>query len=144
MLTWSRNAAFADVLAILVENSVPMPEALKLAAESSGDEQLIVAARHSSDLISSGQSLIGQDGQMSAFPPLLRWLLPAASQKTILVPALKHAAEMYNRRAEHQADLLRIFTPVVLTLCISGVITLLYALTLFMPYTTMLEALAHL
>jgi type II secretory pathway component PulF len=143
MLTWSRNSAFADVLALLVENSVPMPQALELAAEASGDKRLIYAARHASDLIVSGQSLVGLDGQLKSFPPLLRWLLPAASQKDILVPALKHAAEMYNRRAEHQADLLRVFTPVILTVCISGLITFLYALTLFVPYTTMLRALSH-
>jgi type II secretory pathway component PulF len=143
MLTWSRNSAFADILALLVENSVPMPEALMLAAEASGDMRLIVAARHASEMIKGGQSLVGQDGQLTAFPPLLRWLLPAASQKNILVPALKHAAEMYYRRAEYQADLLRVFTPVVLTVCISGVITCLYALTLFIPYTTMLRALAR-
>jgi type II secretory pathway component PulF len=143
MLRYSRNAAFADVLALLVDNSVPMPEALIMAAEASGDRQLLYAARHASEMISSGQTLVGQDGQLSAFPPLLRWLLPAASGKNILVPALKHAAEMYHRRAEHQADLLRIFTPIVLTICISGVITGLYALTLFIPYTTMLSALAR-
>jgi general secretion pathway protein F len=143
MLTWSRNAAFADILSLLVENSVPMPEALMLAAEASGDKPLIEAAWQASEMIKGGQSLVGQDGQLAAFPPLLRWLLPAASQKNILVPALKHAAEMYNRRAEHQADLLRVFTPVVLTVCISGVITCLYALTLFIPYTTMLRALAR-
>jgi len=143
MLKWSRNAAFADILGLLVENSVPMPEALMLAAEASGDKRLMDAARHASEMVKSGQSLVGHDGQLTAFPPLLRWLLPAASQKNILVPALKHAAEMYNRRAEHQADLLRVFTPVVLTVCVSGVITCLYALTLFIPYTTMLRALAR-
>jgi type II secretory pathway component PulF len=143
MITMSRNSAFADILALLVDNSVPMPEALTLAAEATGDMRLIEAARHASDMIKGGQSLVGHDGQLAQFPPLLRWLLPAASQKEILVPALKHAAEMYKRRAEHQADLLRVFTPVVLTVCISGVITGLYALTLFIPYTTMLRALAH-
>jgi general secretion pathway protein F len=143
MLRWSRNAAFADILGLLVENSVPMPEALLLAAEASGDKRLIDAARCASEMVKGGQSLVGHDGQLTAFPPLLRWLLPAASQKNILVPALKHAAEMYNRRAEHQADLLRVFTPVVLTVCVSGVITCLYALTLFVPYTTMLRALAR-
>ena len=142
MLTWSRNAAFADILALLVENAVPLPEALALAAEASGDKQLIDAAQLTSEMLKSGQSLVGQDGQLKAFPPLLRWLLPAASRQNILVPALRHAAEMYNRRAEHQADLLRVFTPVVLTIGISGIITLLYALTLFIPYTTMLRALA--
>ena len=116
---------------------------MTLAAEASGDMQLIAAARQASQMLSAGKSLVGQDGELGAFPPLLRWLLPAASQKNILVPALKHAAQMYNRRAEHQADLLRIFTPVVLTVCVSGVITGLYALTLFIPYTTMLRALAH-
>lgn len=143
MFTWSRNAAFADVLSILIENSVPMPEALNLAAESSGDPRLIHAAQYSAQLLSSGKSLVSQNGELHEFPPLLRWLLPSTSHKYILVSALKHAAEMYSRRAEHQADLLRIFTPIIMTICISGVITLLYALTLFIPYTTMLKALAH-
>jgi type II secretory pathway component PulF len=143
MITWSRNSAFADMLSLLVENSVPMPEAIVLAAEASGDKQLIVAARNISEMLKNGQSLSGKDGQMTAFPPLLRWLLPAASQQNILAPALKHAARMYNRRAERQADLLRTFLPVVLTICISGLITFLYALTLFIPYTTMLRSLAQ-
>lgn len=143
MLTWSRNAAFADILALEVENAVPLPEALKLAAEASGDEQLIDAARHTAAMLSGGQSLTGQDEHLQAFPPLLRWLLLAASQQNILVPALKHAAKMYNRRAEQQADLLQVFTPVVLTICVSGVIALLYALTLFVPYTTMLRMLGN-
>jgi len=141
MLRWSQNATFADILAMLVENAVPMPDALILAAEASGDMDLRNAARHASEMIRSGESLVGQDVQLTVFPPLLRWLLPAASRQQILVPALKHAAEMYNRRAERQADLLRVYTPVVLTICISGVITLLYALTLFVPYTTMLRTL---
>jgi type II secretory pathway component PulF len=141
MLMWSRNAAFADMLALLVDSAVPLPEALKLAAEASSDRQLIEAAQHTCAMLTNGQSLVGQEAQLQAFPPLLRWLLPAASQQNILVPALKHAAEMYNGRAEHQADLLRVFTPVVLTICISGVLVLLYALTLFVPYTHILRAL---
>jgi type II secretory pathway component PulF len=143
MLRCSRNATFADILALLVENSVPLPEALILASESSGDRQLIEAARQASEMIKGGQNLTCQDGQLTALPPLLRWLLPAASRKNILAPALKHAAEMYNRRAEYRADLLRMFTPVVLTVCVSGVITCLYALTVFIPYTTMLRALSQ-
>jgi type IV pilus assembly protein PilC len=142
MLRCSRNAVFSDILALLIENAVPLPESLMLAAEASGDMQLIFAARQASQMIAGGQSLVVQGGQLAAFPPLLRWLLPAASQKDILLPALKHASAMYKRRAEHQADLLRLFTPVILTACVSGVITALFALTLFFPYTTMLQSLA--
>ncbi|MGW8257960.1 MAG: type II secretion system F family protein, partial [Thermoguttaceae bacterium] len=111
MIAYSRNAAFAELLAILVENAVPMPEALKLAAESSGDSRLIDAALHWAEMLKAGEPLDEADSRVQIFPPLLRWLLPAATRQNILLPALKHAAEMYQRRAEHQADLLRMFTP---------------------------------
>jgi type II secretory pathway component PulF len=71
------------------------------------------------------------------------WLMVTAQQHTALLPGLKHAAETYHRRAQHQAELARVFLPVVLTLVLGGTVVLLYGLTLFVPYTTLLRALGR-
>jgi len=116
MLRWSRSAAFLEVLALLVENRVPLDEAIRLAADASGDPRTL--------------------------PPLVNWLMLAAGRDGALLPALRHAAETYRRRARHQSDLVRIFLPVVLTVCVGGSATLVYAVALFGPYTAMLRWLA--
>ena len=65
----------------------------------------------------------------------------ATSQRhTALLPGLKHAADTYQRRARHQAELARVLLPVVFILVLGGSVALLYVLTLFVPYTSMLKA----
>ena len=83
------------------------------------------------------------DLQDSAFPPLLNWLMLAARRQGVLAPAVSHAAAIYHRRACWQADLVRILLPALLTAVVAGGITAAYALTLFVPYVTILHALAR-
>ncbi len=77
-------------------------------------------------------------------PPLVDWLLGGPSRQDMLLPALRNVADDYHRRAQHQADLARVLLPVLITLGVGGVVTLLFALTLFLPYVTMLKSLAGL
>ena len=79
---------------------------------------------------------------MGGLPPLLAWLMASAGRQGALLPALQHAAATYHRRARHQADLVRTFLPVLLTVVFGGGITAVYVLALFYPYTAMLRALA--
>jgi general secretion pathway protein F len=161
-LRCSQTAAFAEVLALLVESEVPLPTGVVLAAQSCGNPRLISAATQLAERLQRGETLgtnVGQAFQPDAesaklrpespthrtgaeFPPLLRWLMAAGQRQGALLPALKHAAETYRRRAEQQADLVRVLLPVVLTVAIGGSATALYALSLFVPYTSMLRALA--
>lgn len=139
MLRWSRTATFLEVLALLIENQTPLPEAVTLAAQASGDAKTVKAAQDLAVSLNNGHTR-----PMNAsvvFPPLLNWLLLAASRDDALLPALQHAAATYHRRARHQSDLLRLFLPILLTITIGGSVTALYALTLFAPYSSMLRAL---
>jgi general secretion pathway protein F len=140
-LRWSRTATFAEVLALLVENQVPLDEAVVLAAETSGDPRMVPAARQLAAALKQGGRLYPHAPSRKTFPPLLMWLMSTAGQHTALLPGLKHAAEAYHRRAQHQAELARVFLPVVLTLVLGGSVALLYVLTLFLPYTSLLRAL---
>ena len=163
-LQCSQTATFAEVLALLVENRVPLPTGLVLAGEACGDPRLLAAARHLAEhlqrgevlgattnlrsvpgLSSSADSAVGQANRgrhAAELPPLLHWLMSAGDRQGALLPALRHAAETYRRRAEQRADMVRVFLPVVLTVVIGGSVTALYALNLFLPYVSLLRHLS--
>jgi len=133
LLRLSRTATFLEVLALLIESETPLPEAIVLAAEASGDPQTVRTARQVSIALQSGQMQ-----RAPTFPPLVNWLLLAAGRDGALLSALRNSASAYHSRARRQADMLRVFLPVFLTVVVAGGVTTLYALALFIPYTTIL------
>lgn len=141
MLRYSRTATFLELLSLLIEHQTPLPEAIMLAAQAAGDAQLLPAARQMATALEGGHSLPSPGP--SAFPPLITWLLSASGHDGTLQAGLRHAAAVYHRRARHQADLLRVFLPVVLTVGLGGTVTALYGLALFVPYVSILNALAR-
>lgn len=140
MLRWSRTATFLEILALLVERETPLAEAVVLAAEACGDWRTLQAARRLAAALQRGQTRPAAG--KPAFPPLVEWLMLAAGRDGALLPALKHSAAAYRRRARDQADLVRVFLPVCLAAVIGGGITLLCAAALFVPYAAMLKSLS--
>jgi len=136
-LRWTRAGAFAEILAMLVENGVPLEEAVTLAAEATGDAELIAAAAGLRRRLERGE-LAGAGDEL---PPLLRWLLTAGRRETLL-SALRHAAESYHRRARRHAELVRTFVPVLMTLVVGGTAVLVCALLVFWPYAATLHRIA--
>ena len=140
VLRCSRSATFLEILALLIENQTPLDEAVMLAASASGDHQTLRAARQLAEAIRQGRTVTGPGDP--AFSPLMNWLVLAAGHDSALLPALQHSAVTYHRRAQNQADLLRVLLPALLTVMVAGSITAAYALMLFIPYTMMLNSLA--
>ncbi len=135
MLQYAHTATFLDILALLLEHQTPLPEAIILAAESTGDPKTVHSARRIADAVQKGQTLQEVD---AGFPPLVRWLLASAGRDESLLPALRHAASAGRRRARHQTDMFRLFMPVGITIVIGGGVTCLYAVMLFWPYVSLL------
>ena len=141
ILRSASNATLAEVLAMLVENNVPLHEGLMLAAESVGDPQMLAAAREMADAIQRGQWPSGRP-MGKGFPPLLGWLFLAGRERPALLSALRVAADTYRRRAAQQAELARVLLPVAMTVAIGGTVTLLYGLAMFAPWILTLRRLA--
>jgi general secretion pathway protein F len=137
----SRTAIFVEVLKLLVENRVPMDQAVELAAEAAGDKTLISAAAHWADAIRRGEA--GPADGVPGVPPLLRWLIAGGQRNEALLPALRQAADDYRRRAEDQAEMGRVLLPIFVTVCVSGLIVAAYALVLLGPYFYLLKGLAR-
>jgi type II secretory pathway component PulF len=141
-LRCSRAATFAELLALLLENEVPLGEAFRLAASACGDRQLMEASDDFTRSLGGGAVPAQADGVRDRLPPLLRWLMASGRSQATLLPALRHAAHTYHRRAQRRAEVARTLLPVLLLLVAGGSATLAYALALFIPYTSMLRALA--
>ena len=71
------SANFAELLALLLEHQVPIPEALVLAASSTGNPRMIRGARGLAEAISRGETAPGafEAVDRRAFLPMLRWVL---------------------------------------------------------------------
>jgi type II secretory pathway component PulF len=143
MIAGFRNANFADLLALMIEHQVPLDEAIRLAAEASGDRALRQSAETLSASLRRGERTdSGGVAGIGTFPPLLTWLLTAGHRQGDLASALRHAATTYRRRAEARADLIRAALPTTLMLVIGAGTVLLYGFLLFVPMTTLYDELA--
>ena len=140
--TDQRYASLADLLALLVEHDVPLHEGLQLAARASGDAKLTSAAQIFATNAGQGQALT-QDAQAAQqFPPFLRWALTSPMGSNDLCRALKLAAETYRNRAERRTKWLRTVPPMLTCVFVAGGITLLYCLSVFMPFIHLMKDLS--
>jgi general secretion pathway protein F len=140
LLLYSRAAMFAEVLALLLEHRVALDEALLLAADASGDARMIESVRRLAQAVRDGRPL---HENVAGLPPILTWLLATQPHDATLLTAARHAAEGYSWQASHQAEKIRLFFPVLATICVAGLVTLLYSLTLYVPWSNLLRSLAN-
>jgi general secretion pathway protein F len=142
VLANSRAGAFCEVLAVLLEHGVPLGEALRLAGEASGDARIEGTAEEMAARAESGQTFMRRDLDERNFAPLVSWLLLAGQSQTQLVQSMRFAADSYERRAVRQAEWLSLYLPLILTALIGGLVTFLYATTLFVPWSMMMSEFA--
>jgi type II secretory pathway component PulF len=134
-----RAGVFCEILTVLVAHGVPLAEALRLAGRSSGDRAIGDSIERMASRIESGQQLDPAQDKLG-FAPLLSWVLLAGQPR--LVESLRYAAESYQRRAARQAEWLATYLPLIFTGVIGGAVTLLYATTLFLPWSMMMREFA--
>jgi type II secretory pathway component PulF len=139
----SQAGSYAEVLALLVEQGVPLDEALPLAAATTGDSRLQSAANHLAKSVRGGEAPREGVKELREFPALLRWLLATSEHQASLVAALRHAATTYRRRGLQQAEMVRVLLPRFLLFGIGATATVAYALALFVPLGTLLQNLTY-
>ena len=95
------TANFCELLALLLEHHVTYPEALKLAAESTGNSRLVRAARSLAEAINRGEDVAAALGAVDqkTFLPMLRWVLATGQAQGSLAGALRNLAGHYRKRA---------------------------------------------
>jgi len=125
-------ANFADLLALLVEQDVPLAEAMRLSADATGDTALRQGAHQLAASVEQG-NFGSTGGYRYGFPPFLFWVLTRGGQGGGLARLLAHAATIYRRRAANLANWFKVIFPIAAAFFIGGGVTAAYALTLFGP-----------
>lgn len=138
----ARTASLAEILALLVENDVPLHESVVLAAECTGDKRLRKSAVALSDSLVQG-GLPNENWQrLEPFPPLLAWLVCSGGSQQSFVTMARHMAGTCRRRVALDSQWLRDYLPMWLTLAVGSLVVAGYALTIFLPFTELMEMLS--
>jgi len=141
IVRYARTAAFSELAALLVENRVPLDEAVLSAAEATGDRELAESARRFADAVRRGQVPSWSDPGQSLFPPTLAWMMAAGSRQGDLAKALRYTADVHRRRLLRGAQVARVMLPVCFTVTVGGTATLIYVLLVFVPWLSLLASL---
>jgi type II secretory pathway component PulF len=138
----ARLAAFTDLLGILVDQSVPLPEALRLAAQASSDPLLTEGSKHIEQGISQGRPLGLVLQTQRLVPELVVWMIGFGEKQGTLGPALHQVAQLYRRQMEVRAALLRTILPPLLIVVLAGTLAALFIFGLIAPMYSLLEGLS--
>ncbi len=138
-----RRANFCDLLAMLLDHQLPLPDAALLAADAAGDSPLKRVARRIADGIRSGNSFADCLAVGRELPPFVSWMLIVGERQGTLIKTLRQVADVCRQRAAAQSDWLRIMLPTVLVVVVGGTAVLVYALAVFGPLSELLRSLAR-
>ena len=93
MIRSAAMARFARLLGLLIENDVPLPEALRLAGQGAADAQLGEAALDLADVVESGRPLSVKEGACRRFPSTFVQLLSQIEEKKPMTAAMHTLAD---------------------------------------------------
>lgn len=130
-----RVATFAEILALLVEQQVPLPESLYLAGVSCGDRRIGIAAANLAERIRSGE-VAGPTPR--GMPPLLSWLILTNASSRQLVHALRQTAEAQREYAVRVSLFLGLYLPIVLSAIVGAVLAVYYGILVLSPFIYLL------
>jgi len=132
----SEYARFGQLLALLVDAQVPIPEALPIVSQAISDpglrrwcESETLRAGAGGGQVDRGQT--DRDAEHGSVPALVHWFLSHGQQEGELAPALRQMAALYRERALARMDRMVHFWPVAMTLGLGVLFIGIYALTTF-------------
>jgi type II secretory pathway component PulF len=142
LLRAARLAAFTELLAILVDHALPLPEAFRLAGDASSDPNMAEGARRIEQDLREGLPLGQVLRDRGVVPELVAWMTGVGELRGTLGPTLHQVAEMYRRQAEMRAALLRNVLPPILIIMTAGVVVGLFVFAVILPMIQLIQGLS--
>jgi general secretion pathway protein F len=143
MLRSARLAAFSDLLGILVDNNVPLPEAFLLAGQSSSDPIMAEGAQRVHGGLTQGMPLGTALRGRTLVPEMVAWMVGLGETRGTLGPTLHQIGEMYRRQVEMRASMLRSVLPPLLVIFVAGFVVVLFILCLMLPLLSLFNSFMH-
>ena len=138
---WTGSAELLRLIGLLVEHRVPLPQAIRLAGDSSADAYLRQQAQLLASRLEQGTSLTMALVRLRTLPlsvvPLIRW----GERHGALAEALRSAAQMIEGRLTVRTDLLiQVIPPILLILV--GTMAASMAVSLLLPLISLIQGLS--
>lgn len=137
-------ARLTSLLALLVEQRIPWPDALRMASATSVNPRIRSAGEAAASAAEAGSRSDPTSTRALGLPPLLGWALAVGADQGQLPLVLRETADAYRRQALADAELARTLWPMVVLFALGGTATLAYGLLLFYPLTRLFETLSRL
>ncbi len=141
LVRWLALARFSPILSLLIEGRVPLDEALVLAAEASGDAEIIDDCRGMATKLQAGKTLESAAREMGRFPQSFVRALSWERHQEGFSEALQSMAEMYAWRARALATVLIAVLPALIVSLLTLIIGFV-VVGLFMPLIELLNKLS--
>jgi type II secretory pathway component PulF len=138
----ARLAAFTDLLGILVDHEVPLPEAFRLAGAASSEPVMAATTREINQELVHGRPLGETLRGRGLVPEWVSWMAGWGERRGHLGKTLHDVAEMYRRQVEVRAALLRSVLPPFLIILIAGLFVSLFGFAVMLPMYKLIEGLS--
>ena len=138
-----QSASFCQLLALLVERDVPLPEALEVSGSASADDRLARECRQIASELRKGLPLNQALQTSRRLPAFTRWMLSAGQAQGALPSVMATLGDVYRLRARSRLELFRMSAPLILTVVLGGGAVAAYAFLLFVPMRNLLMELTN-
>jgi general secretion pathway protein F len=142
LLRSARLMSFTELLAILVDHEMPLPEAFRMAGAASSDPVMAVRAREIDADLNEGLPLGFVLKGRGLVPEWVAWMTGLGEQRGTLGKSLHLVADLYRRQVEMRAAILRSVLPPIMILATAGAFTALFVISVMLPMIKLLEGLS--
>lgn len=137
---FGRLVQFARLMSVLLQQEVPLPEALRLTAAGLRDAYLADGCRRAADGVESGRPLAECMASMRQFPPAMIPLVDWGQKAPAMSEAFRASAEMLQGRLQTQGLLMEtVLLP--LTFLVIALFVGLFVVALFLPMISLIQTL---
>ena len=143
LLRSARLMAFTELLAILVDHEIPLPEAFRMAGSASSDPIMAGRVQEINADLSQGFPLGAVLRGKGLVPDWVSWMTGLGEQRGGLGKSLHLVADLYRRQVEMRIGILRTVLPPVMILFTAGLFTAFFVISIILPMIKLLEGLSR-
>ncbi|MBN2447826.1 MAG: type II secretion system F family protein [Phycisphaerae bacterium] len=131
-------ARFLRSVSTAVATGIPLPQAMRLAADATGSRLLVDDAARLASEVEQGQSIFAANQSARVIPPLFGFCVQAAVGRDALPTAVGQLARSYENRAIHTQSMLRVVLFPALVILLGGFLAFAI-LAMFLPLVTVVN-----
>jgi general secretion pathway protein F len=132
----SQQAAFCELLALLLEHDVPLAAALQLAAEGSDPTGSSKRIEETCRRLEQGNT---EAIEQSPLPPMMKCVLLTGGPREMLAQRLRRLAGYFRRDAEAKVSWAAMRLPLIVALLVGGTVLIAFAATFWLPWLRVLQ-----